>query len=291
MAGSSSQKVKRQKIILSIVGLALGAVIVYQFFLATPEPRRRRAATNSNSAATTATTATTTRPATPQEPTSAPPQSTSQDPEVVIQMELANLTPLETVSVSTGSSAVSSRGNIFAYYVPPPAPPPPPPKPPPITLNFVQPQSAVAGTPRKFTLTITGKDIPPDAHILFRGQSKPTKRVSETVLSTEVGPEEYAQSGNISIEVKSQSDPVKLYSNPISFVIQASPDPPFKYVGRLGEQGLFEITASKQLERAKVSETVQGVWRVDSITDLQVEVTHTQYDIRKRIALQDKGRQ
>jgi hypothetical protein len=289
MASSQSQKAKRQKIMLGIAGLALGSVLVYQFFLASPAPRRRSAASNSNSAATSAsTTATTTRPATSaQQPK---PESDPQDPDAAFQAELANITPLETVNVSIGSAAVGSRGNIFAFYVPPPPPLKKPDPPPPITLSFLQPQSVVAGTPRKFTLTITGKEIPADAQIFFRGSPKPTKRVSDTALSTEVAPEEYSQAGNITIDVKSQSDP-KLFSNPISFVIQASPEPPFKYVGRLGEQGLFEITASKQLERAKVSETIQGVWRVDSLNDLQVEVTHTQYDIKKRIALQDKGRQ
>lgn len=288
MAGSSSQKAKRQKLILAVMGLALVVVVIYQFFLAKPEPRRRGAASNTNTAQTTATAS---RPANSQQPAAPAPDSSAIDPDAALQAELANLAPLETVNVSVGSAAVNPRGNIFAYYVKPPEPPPPPPPPPPITLSFVQPQSAVAGTPRKFTLTITGRAIPADAQILLDGRPKPTKRVSDTILSTEIGPEEYAGARNMAVEVKSQSDPLKFYSNPISFVVQASPEPPFKYVGRIGEQGLFEITASKLLERARVGDTIQSVWRIDTITDAQVELTHTQYDIKKRLAIAPKDRQ
>jgi len=291
MATSSSQKARRKKMALAVLGLVLVGIVLYQFFLATPEPRRRRTA-NSNAPATTATATTATRPAASEQAAAPKPDPRLADPDATLQGELTDLTPLTSaVSASTGSATVGPRGNIFAYYVPPPPPPPPQQKPPPITLSFVQPQSAVAGTPRKFTITITGKDIPADAHILLDGRPKPTKRVSDTILSTEIGPEEYASARNMGIEVKSQSDPAKFYSNSVSFVVQASPEPPFKYVGRLGEQGLFEITASKQLQRAKVSETIQNVWRIDSITDEQVQITHTQYDIKKRLALQDKGRQ
>lgn len=273
---------------LAGLGLVLVGVVLYQFYFATPEPRRRPAA-NANTQTTTTTSAP--KPSIPQQPAEPVSDTRQSAPEFALQAELANLTPLEAVSVSAVSAKVGTRGNIFAFYVPPDPPPPKEPDPPPITLNFVQPQSAVAGTPRSFTITITGKAIPEDAQILLDGRPKPTKRVSDTILSTEIGPEEYASARNMSIEVKSQSDPMNFYSNPVSFVVQPSPEPPFKYVGRLGEQGLFEITGSKQLQRAKVSETIQNVWRVDEITNEQVQITHTQYDIKKRLALQDKGRQ
>lgn len=288
MAGSSSKKARIQKQALAGLGLLMVGVVVYQFFFNAPEPRSRRTASNSNAPARTATT---TRPTTTQQPAQPNPAPRPSDPDAALQAELADITPLvSVVAVNTGSSTVGPRGNVFAYYVPPPPLPPKPEPPPPITLNFVQPQSVVAGTPRKFTLTITGQAIPADAQILLDGRPKPTKRVSDTILSTEIEPGEYTQSRNMRIEVKSQSDPVKFYSNPVSFVVQAAPEPPFKYVGRLGDQGLFEITASKLLQRAKVSETIQNVWRIDSITDAQVEVTHTQYDIKKRLALQPKDR-
>ena len=36
--------------------------------------------------------------------------------------------------------------------------------------------------------------------------------------------------------------------------------------------------------------TIQGVWRIESITNEGVDVIHTQYEIRKRVAMQDKPR-
>ncbi|MFY9557250.1 MAG: hypothetical protein WAV47_21275 [Blastocatellia bacterium] len=218
--------------------------------------------------------------------------------EALMQQLLSDTTPLNlsTISYGGGSDKPGPRGNIFGFYVEPPKPPPPPPPPPPIQLTLLQPQSAVAGTPRAFTLTVSGNKIPADAQILFDGSPRVTKRVSETQLSTEVAAGDYAFARNINVEVKSKSDAAN-NSNPISFVVQAPPEPPFVYKGRLGplnqpqyNYAVFELQATKEIKRAKVGETINGVWRVDAISADAVEVTLTQYDIKRRLPLQDKVR-
>jgi hypothetical protein len=197
------------------------------------------------------------------------------------------LTPLATVAAASTNGNVEVKRNIFAYYVPPPPPPEKPPPPPPIGLRFVQPQSAVAGTPKSFKLTVTGEAFPPDAQILWGGRVKSTQRVSDRQLTTDISPGDYGSNGSINIEVKSASDPVKLYSNPIQFVIQAAPEPPFKFVGLIGDLGVFEVTQGgfKEHIRLRRGQMIDGVWRIDSISEVAVEVTDTRYDIKKKLPL------
>jgi hypothetical protein len=157
-------------------------------------------------------------------------------------------------------------------------------------LRFVQPQTAVAGTPRAFTVTVQGENFPPDAQVLFDGSPRPGKRVDDKTLTVEVGPADYTVQRNINVEVKSQSNPSGLYSNSIPLLIQATPEPPFKYIGRIGDQGLFEMLGTKEVSRLRKGATLAGVWRIDSISDAGVDLTHTQYDIKRRIPMQEKTR-
>jgi hypothetical protein len=155
----------------------------------------------------------------------------------------------------------------------------------------VAPPSAVAGTPRQVSVTVTGQKFPDDPVIYFDGRAKATKRINESQLTTVMEPGDYSSARNINIEVKSQSDPVKNYSNPISIAIQPAPEPQFRYVGRLGEFGVFEISpATKEHKRLARGGIIQGVWRIDAITDTGVEVTHTQYEIKRRVPIQESRR-
>ena len=203
---------------------------------------------------------------------------------------IADTTPLNlSLARSGGESAkIGERGNIFAYYVPPPKPPDPPPPPPPITLQMVQPQNAVATTPRSFVLTVTGRGFPADAQIILEGRAKPTKRVNETQVLTEVSSERVRDSESMTVEVKSQSDPAKMFSNQLSFVVQQAPVPPFKYIGRIGEKGLFEMR-TRLCRGLRAAAQLRGMAN-DAISDAGVDLTQTQYDIKRRIAMQDKGR-
>jgi hypothetical protein len=214
----------------------------------------------------------------------------------MMQAMLSDTTPLNLrlASSSGGASTPGSRGNIFGYYVEPPKPPPKPPPPPPIQLISLQPQSAVAGTPRPVTLTVRGNKIPEDAQILIDGAPRPTKRVSDSQLSTDIAASDYSSARGLTIEVRSKSDPSQ-NSNTLQFVAQQAPEPQFIFKGRLGTLGqpefnyaVVEITSSREVKRVKVGDTIMGIWRVDAITAEGIEVTLTQYGIKRRVQLQDR---
>jgi hypothetical protein len=286
MAKSSSEKTKRT--ILIVLGGLLLVVIIWQFFINTGPPARTNRPTASGA-----------RPTSSYERATAPiqnPERAAQnaaDRAALAQQQMSDTTPLNLALLAqqAGSAQVSGRGNIFNYYVPPPPPPPPTPTPPPIALQVVQPSGVVAGTPRNFTMTVRGQGFPADAQILLDGGPRQTKRVDDNTLTTEIAPNEYATQRSINVEVRSQSDPAKFFSNTLQFMVQAAPVPPFRYVGRLGDQGLFEMTVgNKKTERLARGGTIQGVWRIDSITDARVEVTHTQLGIKSVLPMA-KGRE
>lgn len=287
----SSEKTKR--IFLVALGIVFVAVFLYEIFLSGSPPKPKRgpqAGATSQAVSPPATT-----PAVPQVRV----LGTAAQQEAIRQQLLSDMTPLNLKLTSNGGGRddkPGERGNIFAYFVKPPEPPPPPPPPPPIQVVSVQPQSAVAGVPRSFTLVVSGNKIPADAHILFDGAPRVTKRVSDTQLSTEMAPGDYAYAKNINVEIRSKSDP-KENSNSIPFVVQAAPEPGFIYKGRLGtlnqpqyNYGLFELTGTKEITRAKVGDTITGVWRVDAVSADSVDLTHTQYEIKRRLPLIDKVR-
>jgi hypothetical protein len=293
---SSSEKVKR--ILLAALGVALVGAIVYQFVLRGPESKPKR------NAQTAATTGGSSQPATASAPGAQKPRQlgAAAQQEAMMQALLSDLTPLNLRFASSGeskrapSNSEPGRGNIFAYFVPPPTPPPKPPDPPPIQLVSLQPQTAVAGTPRPLTLVVTGNKIPADAHILIDGSPRVTKRLSETQLSTEISPGDYSLARGINVAVKSQSNPAE-NSNSIQFVVQAAPEPQFIYKGRLGTLGqpqynyaVVELNSTKEIKRAKVGDTIMGIWRVDAISADGIDVTLIQYDIKRRVQLQDKVR-
>lgn len=290
--GRSGEKIKRSA--LAVLGVVFVLVFVYEIFFTgpTPKPKLTPQAGTTNSGTTLPPTAS--APVVPQKR----PQGAAAEQEALVQAMLSDLTPINLKLVSNvgGKSDPGSRGNIFAYFVEPPTPPPPPPPPPPIQLTAVQPQSLVAGTPRPVTVLVSGNKIPADAQIFLDGGARATKRVSETQLSTEITPGDYASARTINIDVKSQSNPAD-NSNAVGLVIQASPEPPFIYKGRLGplnqpqaNYAVFELNATKEIKRARVGDTVTGVWRVDAISADSVDLTHTQYEIKRRLPLQDKVR-
>ncbi|MEW6129222.1 MAG: hypothetical protein AB1757_19435 [Acidobacteriota bacterium] len=284
MAKGSEQK---KLIFLGILGAALVGVLIYQLFFSGPPPRPTLA--NSN------------RSATPDTRSSVPVQNPESAAKVAqqsgrgngqeaeFQELLSDNTPLQLAAYKpTGSPAVSERGNIFEYWVKPPPPPRLPDPPPPITIVGVNPQSATAGTPRSFTLTVYVKNSPADAEVLLDGRAKPTKRVNDGALTVEMTPGDYAYQKSINVEVKSKSEPVKQYSNSANFAVTPTPEPPFRFIGILGEQGVLEIGQSKEVLRVRVGDKIQSLWRVDSIAVGGMELTHLQFDIKRRLPLQEK---
>ncbi|HEU4388502.1 MAG TPA: hypothetical protein VFV34_11940, partial [Blastocatellia bacterium] len=252
----------QKKAIFLIVLLAgLGAVLVYQF-MRDPPKRNPQTTDSSGQRADTSVPVLTERQA-------GKVAGKRQQQDIELARLLDDNTPLEIRLLGPASGNADVKRNIFAYYVKPPAPPPPPPPPPPIGLKLVQPQTAVAGTPRPFSLTVAGESFPPDAQIIFGGTPKPTKRLSTGQLQTEITPAEYSYARNVNVEVKSQSKSAELYSNAVIFVAQQSPEPPFKFIGIIGDLGVFEVnttSGAKEYMRVRRGGMIEGVWRIDAIT-------------------------
>lgn len=287
-----SKSEQRKRIFLVALGGIFVFAVVYNLFLSPPSSKPARKPSNANAPAATP-------PAATQQASSsstpAAPKSTGQ-PEEVVALLMQDMTPLDLHGPGGGGSVEidKERGDIFKFYVPPPKPPDPPPPPPPITLTGVTPASAVAGTPRKVTLTVVGSMIPADAQLFFESSLRTNaKRVDEHRMTVDLEAAEYAtpigQPRNITITVKSASDP-KMFSTPINFIIQPAPQPQFRYIGRLGEQALFELTATKEIKRFVRGDLIMGQWRLDAINDQSVELTLVAYDIQKRLALTEKTR-
>ena len=123
--------------------------------------------------------------------------------------------------------------------------------------------------------------------LVIDNSPRQTKRVNDTTLSTDIAASEYGFQRTMNIEVRSQSNPTQLRSNPGQLVVQAPPEPPFKYVGRLGEEAIFEMLGSKEIKRFKRGDSIQGQWRLDNFTNVIAEVTLTTYDIKKQVPMQD----
>lgn len=287
MAKQNPEKIKL--IALSGLGAVLLFTLVYQLFFSSPPPRPTLQSGKNNPS--------TKGGVTIQSPENAESAATRQNvarrgnDQEMVRLLLEDMTPLNTAGiVGPTSAAVSSRGNIFTYYVEPPPKPKDPPPPPPITLQAVSPTSVTAGTPRQFTLTVVGQNMPPDASIYINGSQRKSRRVNDTTLATDIAPGDYASQANWSIDVKSPADPAKWFSNGLTFTALPSPEPPFKFIGLLGEQALIEMNGAKEYLRLKVGSTIQGVWRVDAISTQAMNVTQTQFDIKKRVPLQERPR-
>lgn len=291
--GRSADQIK--KLLAAGLGVAMVLVLVYQLFFSKPTPKPKLGPRNANTSQAVKASA----PSSQSNPAAVTVKSVSSSAaqEALLQAQLSDTTPLNLALLShpTASAKPGERGNIFAFYVPPPIPTPPPLPPPPIVLTGLSPQSAIASAPQKITLTVTGNKIPADAQVFYDGSPRTTKRISETQLSTELDAGEYSLPRTINVEVKSPADPAHMNSNILQFVAQPPPEPGVVYKGRLGPLGqpqssfaVFEISATKEIKRLRRGEMLQGVWRIDAINADSVEITHTQYEIKRRIPLQEK---
>jgi hypothetical protein len=81
-----------------------------------------------------------------------------------------------------------------------------------------------------------------------------------------------------------------MFSNQLALVVQAAPEPPFKYYGETGGNALLEVGGVFEHKGYRRGDTIQGVWRIDSITKDMIEVTHLQLGIKKAVPRQEKPR-
>jgi hypothetical protein len=290
---------KNKKLFLVALFVVLGIVVVYE--LNSPSPKPKASASSGAAPAASvpppsgpvvqpSSSTGSDNPAAAPSPAAARPRDSEAARQEELQVLLADTSPLNFAVLTVDKGGAEVKRNVFAYYVPPPPPPAAPPKPPPIALRYVQPQTVVAGTPKPVVLIVSGAPLPPDAQVIFGGAPRPTRRTGEGGLAIDVTPADYASPRNVPIEIKSQSNPAGMYSNQIAFMVQPSPAPPFKFVGRIGELAVFELSegGAKEYMRLARSATIQGVWRIDVIGDNYVEVTDTRYDIKKRVPLEEK---
>lgn len=282
-----------KKIGLAIAGGLFVLIILYQFVFtggSTPQPVKKGPAPEPHPQASSGTVVS------PPGKTDLNPQGVTQNSaEAKLQLALADMTPLDLDSirhVKDGGETKRSK-TIFEFWVEPPKPPPvvPPPTPYPIALRMLQPQSAVAGTPKPIELKVSGAQFPPDAQILFGAVPKQTKRLSDTMLSAEVSPAEYTVAGSVQVQVRSASDPVKLISNIVGFQVQPAPAPPFKMVGVIGDLAVLELGSGtrKEYVRLRRGDTFEGVWRIDAVSENGVEVTDTRYEIKRVVPMEQKA--
>lgn len=295
MAGSGRSAEQTKKMVAAGLGVVAVLVLVYQLFFSGPTPKPTLGQRNANAAD-------------PMKPAPLPSQaaapaaaprslSASAVQDALLQTMLSDTTPLNlaVISHSVGSSKPGPRGNIFAFYVEPPKPPDPPKPPPPIVLTALSPQTAIASAPQKVTLVVTGNKIPADGQIYWDGVAKPTKRLGESQLSIVIEPGDYGIARAFNVEVKSPANPGQMNSNVIQFLAQPPPEPGLVFKARLGDLAqpqlsfaVLEIQGTKEVKRVRRGETIQGVWRVDAINADSVELTHTQFEIKRRIPLQEK---
>ncbi|MGH9823812.1 MAG: hypothetical protein ACREDR_11250 [Blastocatellia bacterium] len=221
--------------------------------------------------------------------------TSSSGADAVLQALLSDVNPLDLDAIKRiKEGSETARGDMFDFYHPPPTPVPvvPTPTPPPIAVRFVEPVSAIAGTPKPFQLKVSGSPLPPDAQIIFNGAPRQTKRVDDGTLTTEIAASDYGNAGSMEISVRSASKPKELYSNSVMFSVQPAPAPPFKMVGLIGDLAILEVGTgnTKQYLRMRRGETYDGVWRIDAVNDNGIEVTDTRYDIKKVVPLEAKAR-
>jgi hypothetical protein len=98
----------------------------------------------------------------------------------------------------------------------------------------------------------------------------------------------------VQIEVRSTSQPDRLFSRQVPFQLTPSPEPAemLTYSGRIGAQAVISIKDDKRPKLVGVGETINGTvpWKVLAINDRQVDLLDTRNDIRKSLALAAKAK-
>jgi hypothetical protein len=287
---------KNKNILAAVAGVVFVLVVVYQFFLSGgPDTAQQKVATRPAAAASPSANGSPGQNAGQKGASSSQPHtaalSSDAARQALLQQLLSDTSTLDFAplkQIKEGED--TTRGNMFEPHKDPTPTPAPTPPPPPIAIRQVEPQTAIAGTPKAITIKVTGAGFPPDPQIIFGGSPRQTTRVSDTVVSIEISPADYSAARSVSIEVKSKANPAALYSNQVPFMIQPSPQPPFKNVGRIGDMAVIEVGegATKQYLRLRRSQVIEGVWRIDAITETGLDVTDTRYDIKKRVPLEEK---
>jgi hypothetical protein len=185
--------------------------------------------------------------------------------------------------------------NPFAF---PPKPPPPPgrPKPPDpvatIIIGNITPNSVVAGVPRPIDVTVTGRNFQPDFKVTWNGRLLRTQRLSTDQLRVTLTPAEIASAGTVRVNIVSESQQSKLWSETRTFEIREAPRPSFQYIGRVGDLALIDFGGTGNQKTAHVGDMIgqPAIWKVVAITPEKVDLLDTRNEIPRSIALNRKDR-
>jgi hypothetical protein len=210
--------------------------------------------------------------------------------------------PIEVLPLyaKAGGGDVIPARNIFDYPPPPPRviPPLPPketPPPPTINLGSVSPGQAIAGTSKPIQISLSGSIFPSDSQVYFNGQPVESQRLSATAIRATIPPSFIGSPGAIAIQVKSASQPDRLWSGTVNFQLTPSPDPneTFVYSGRVGSQAVLSFKdTSRKPKVVSTGDVVNGAvpWKILAINDRQIELLDTRNEIRKTLGLAAKAR-
>ncbi len=193
-----------------------------------------------------------------------------------------------------GSVSPAIGRNIFIYPPPPtptpiptakPTPTPTPIPPPPITLGGANPNSVTART-KGFEMTIYGAKFPSDAQVIINGSPFQTTFLNDTQLKITVPQTAIANPGSLRLEVKSASDPVKMYSNPLNFTVNPAPLPEYVYTGIVVKNGVSTAVIrdknETELQNVRKGQKI-GPWQIMSINPNVIEILDTRIGVTHSI--------
>lgn len=209
------------------------------------------------------------------------------------QQEIDDVYTRIPVSMQSPPSSSDAGRNIFAFYEPPiPTPYSPTPTPivviktptpipvpqPNLLVNSINKQSVYAGE-NGFKLEVGGDKFTPETYIFFSGNQLPTKFISPQQLSADIPTNYIAGADQRMIEVRSADG--KLFSNQVSFNIQAPPLPQFQYLGIISRKRGNNDTAYIQEQgktmptSARLNDILSGRFRLVSISPAKLLVQDT----------------
>jgi hypothetical protein len=203
--------------------------------------------------------------------------------------------PLDMDGLGGSVSPVMGR-NIFIYPPPPliPTPrpskevvvvPPTPPPPPPITLGGSNPNSVTAKT-KGFEMTIYGAKFPADAQVSINGSPLPTTFLNDTQLKIAMPQTAIANPGNLRIEVRGASDPIKMFSNPLNFTVNPAPIPEFIYTGIIVKNGVSTAVirdkTETEFQNVRKGQKI-GPWQITNINPNVIEILDTRIGVSHSI--------
>ncbi len=236
------------------------------------------------------TTVTTTKSPTPKKTDSA---NNAANSEIPAQSEVNSIYASSPVYYNPGSLFAPDAGrNIFAFYEPP-VPTPFSPTPTPTPTIYIPPTEVP--TPKApldlftasasnggviyagqngFQIEVSGDKFTPDSRIVVNGSAIPTTFVNSQRLTGNITSDLIRNAGSLIILVATPDG--KLYSNTVSFTVQAAPQPIFKYIGVTIRKGNNNNTATiKEGEKestVRLNDEIGGRFKVTSISKNEIKV-------------------